>query len=544
LADVLRDPLEMTERRDPTLGQTPVVEDGEGHPPPPPRRGDMRRRRWFPSRRWLIGIAVALALGVFALVHWRGAIGARLVPPPQQNSLMRQADAALRAGRLTSSDGRGARELYLAALARDPDDLAAREGLVRVGAAALAQAQAAMQANRIDEARRDLDLARDLAVPVADLQPVEQALRRSTGGESKVGAWIAKADAAERAGHLDDGDASALAFYQQALAAAPDNAVALAKRRALLGRLLGGVGDLLAHDDVDGARKLVDRVAAVDPGHLDLPATRARLAEAEAQRARTNDRLLDGADADLRAGRIDAAVATWRRVLAQDPANLRSHTGLRAAGEALVRDANRAASDFDFAGAQAALAKARSLSPELPSLRAAELHMQQARAMRSGMGPIGTRGAIDKTRIDDLLAAADHAIARDELVDPPGDSAFDKLHAASALAPGDPRVLAANRRFVATVVACAQREMTDNRLARASACLDALITIQPTYASLPSLRTSLAKHWLAYADERIGAGEIDTAEHAIASAKRLTPDDPAIAAMQARAQQARGGAKH
>ncbi|HTA65395.1 MAG TPA: hypothetical protein VK753_07820, partial [Xanthomonadaceae bacterium] len=141
------------------------------------------------------------------------------------------------------------------------------------------------------------------------------------------------------------------------------------------------------------------------------------------------------------------------------------------------------------------------------------------------------------------LAAADHALVHDELVDPPGDSAFDKLHEASEIAPGDPRVVAANRRFVATVAACVQQKMTDNSLARASACFDALTTVQPTYRSLPSMRTTLAKHWLAYADERIGAGELDTAQRAIDSAKRLTPDDPAIAAMDERLRQARAGSK-
>jgi len=532
----------MTERRDPALGDMPAVDDRNPGRSAPPKPGP-RKRRWVPGKRGLIAIAVVLALGAFVLVHWRGAIGARLVPPPQQDGLMRQAERALKAGRLTSPDGRGARELYQAALARDPDDLAAREGLVRVGAAALAQAQAALHAHHPDEARRDLDLARDLAVPVADLQPVEQALQRSSGGEPQVRAWLAQAAAAERAGHLDDGDDAALAIYQRVLAAAPDDAVALARRRAVIARLLEGMPQLLARDDVEGARKLVDRVAAVDPGHLDLPAARARLAEAAEQRRHALARVLDGADADLHADRIDAAVAAYRKVLAATPDDLRAQAGLNAAAEAYVRDSDRLAAHFDFAAAQAALAQARALEPELPSLRAAERRMQQAREARSGIGPKRVLGPADKAKLDDLLAAADRALARDALVDPPGDSAFDKLHAASAMAPGDPRVADANARFVATAIDCVHRETTGNRLARATTCLDALATLQPAYATLPSLRADLAKHWLAYADERLGAGELDAADRAIASAKQLAPDDPAVKAMQARAKQARGGAR-
>ncbi|HEY2345944.1 MAG TPA: hypothetical protein VGH80_08675 [Xanthomonadaceae bacterium] len=527
----------MSDRNDPALGDLPIVEDRRESPTPASRRGlpTPQSSHW----KWWVGIAAAavIAMGGFALVHWRNAIGARLVPPPQQNRVMQQAAAALRAGRLTSPDGHGARELYEAVMARDPDDLAAREGLVRVANAALAQAQAAVGAHRIDEAQRALDLARELSAPVVAVQKVEASLRGATGSEAQIAALLDRAAAAERAGHLDDGDDSALAIYQQAIAAAPDNALVLDRRRTLLAKMLGGIDALLASGDVAGAQKLVDRVAGVDPGNLDLPNARARLADASQRQQREQARLLDGADADLRAGRIDAAVATWRQVLAQSPDDARAGAGLRAAGEALVREANHDASDFDFAGAQAALDKARTLAPELPSLRATTQHLAQARMQRAGMD----RALKGKQGITDLLAAADHAIVRDELVDPPGDSAFDKLHEAAAIAPADPRVIAARKRFVATVAACVQGGMTDNRLAHASACLDALATIQPTYASLPSLRAELARHWLAYADERIGAGELDTAQRAIDSAKRLTPDDPAIAALQARARQARAG---
>ena len=129
------------------------------------------------------------------------------------------------------------------------------------------------------------------------------------------------------------------------------------------------------------------------------------------------------------------------------------------------------------------------------------------------------------------------------MLDPPGDSAFDKLRAASAIAPGDPRVIAATRRFGATAIACYQREMTSNRLTRAEACLDALIATDPTYPKLPSMRQGLAARWLAVADERIGAGELDNAQRAIASAQRWAPNDPAIPALQARLQLARAGGR-
>ncbi len=546
----------MSERRDPVLGALPERRNNSTRPAFALQRGAQQTPQARPRVRWALLVlgAVVLLGSAFGLYRWRDALGARLAPPPEQTRLMQQAAAALRANRLTSPDGRGARELYQAVLARDPDVLAAREGLVRVGTAALAQAQAAVSAHHREEARKELELARALAVPVADLQPVEEALRSGTDSDEQLAGLLATAEAAEHAGHIDDGNASALAVYQQALAAAPDNAVLLARRHALLARMLGGIDRLLAQGDTDGTQRLVDRVAGVDPVDVDLPAARARLAEAVQQRQGARSHALDAADASLQAGRIDVAVAAYREVLTKAPDDLRAHGGLRAAGEALLRNANRAAAEFDLTAAQSALEQARALAPESPNLRATELHVEQARAhavavqaTAAAAGPkanVGSVGKVDPARIVDLLAAADHAIVRDQLVDPPGDSAFDKLRAAAAIAPADPRVVEATHRFVATALACYQREMTDNRLARGGACLDALVAIQPTNPQLPSMRQAIAARWLAVADERLGAGEIDNAQHAIGSAQRWAPDNPAIPAALARLQQARVGAKH
>ena len=531
----------MSERRDPVLGALPERRNNSTRPAFALQRAAQSTPQARPRSRWpwlalgVVGV-LGLALGLY---RWRDALGARLVPPPEQTRLMQQADAALRAGRLTSSDGHGARELYQSVLARDPDHLVAREGLVRVGAAALAQAQVALRMNHALDARRDLDLARDLAVPVADLQPVEDALRRGGDSDNRLSSLLAQAESAEHAGHLDDGTASALATYQKSLFVAPDNTVVLARRQALLARMLGGIDALLAQGNTAGAQKLVDRVAAVDPGHLDLPAARARLGEAMQRQQNAQAHVLDAADADLRAGRIDTAVAAYRKMLVATPDNPRARAGLHSAGEALVATANRAAADFDFPQAETALAQARALTPELPTLRAAEQHLQQARARHASIPT-----AASKAAVDDLLAAADHAIVRDELVDPPGDSAFDKLRAASAIAPGDPRVIEATKRFAATAVACYQREMTGNRLAHAEACFDALIATQPSYPQLPTMRQALAARWLAVADERLGAGELDNAQRAISSAQRWAPNNPAIPALLTRLQQARVGGKH
>jgi hypothetical protein len=114
----------MSERRDPTLGALPEIEDTARRRAvlAPPPSGPSRTKRVG-----MIATIVFVPVLAFALYEGRDMLGSHLAPPSQQNQLMQQADVALRSGKLTSADGRGARELYEAVLARDPDALAARE---------------------------------------------------------------------------------------------------------------------------------------------------------------------------------------------------------------------------------------------------------------------------------------------------------------------------------------------------------------------------------------------------------------------------------
>lgn len=525
----------MSDRREPVLGTIPEPGGGSATSPRTSRPVRMPERRAWP---WWVGAGLMVVLvAAIALHHWRDALGKRLVPPPQQTHTMQLADAALHAGKLTATDGSGARELYQAVLARDPDHLAAREGLVRVGATALTQAQTAIKANHPEQAQQLLVLARELSVPLADLQPVEESLEKGKGGEAQIETLLAQAGQSMREGHLDDGDGSAVERYQQALAASPGNPVVLAKRQVLLAQMLVNADAMIAQGDIADAQKQVDRVASIDPGNLDLPAARARLGEASERIQQKHAQDLATADAAARSGRFDAAVGGYRKVIASDPENQRAQGGLRAVAEALVGDSRRASAHFDFARAESDLAKARELVPDLATTHAAEQYLRLVRARHSGH----RLNVNSSAKIEVLLAAADRAIERNQLLEPPGDSAFDKLRAAAAIAPGDPRVSAATHRIVATSVACYQRELTSNRISNAQACFDALIAIQPTFPKLASMRQALAARWLAYADERIGAGEFGNAQRAIVSAKQLTPNDPAIAPLEKRLREAQAG---
>src|SRR5690606_37809079 len=104
-------------------------------------RANARERRQRSRTGWFGALAVAavIALGGAALWHYQDAIR-DLLPHTGFNDTLTRAQEALAAGRLSSPQGDGARELFLAARAQDPDSEAARRGLDEVGRRLLQQA--------------------------------------------------------------------------------------------------------------------------------------------------------------------------------------------------------------------------------------------------------------------------------------------------------------------------------------------------------------------------------------------------------------------
>src|SRR4249920_651901 len=124
-------------------------------------------------RPLLIATSSLVVLLLLALVVFRGPISRGLIPDPRMNQQLELAQAALKRGELSRADGRGARELFEAALAIDPDQIAARDGLQQVRDAAIARADLSLRKHRLWSARQDLALAKDLAAPAITLQPLQ-----------------------------------------------------------------------------------------------------------------------------------------------------------------------------------------------------------------------------------------------------------------------------------------------------------------------------------------------------------------------------------
>ncbi|HEY5802605.1 MAG TPA: hypothetical protein VIT90_02775 [Lysobacter sp.] len=468
----------------------------------------IRWRGWGLGLMALVSIALLLLLLRIPLSNW-------LWPDTRAQQLQASAEQALKQGQLTSADGHGARELYTAALALDPDRSEARQGMAKVGQQALLQAERALQQRNYSEAHRLIALARELAVPRASVDALEKRVRAGEGGDSGVDKLLAQAAAARKAGLLDGGDNAALPLYQRVLTLQPNRTEALEGREDTLADLLQQAQTSLKRDDLAEASARVRRVQAADPGHVDLPDTLAGLNRAAEQRR-------SSADADLRRGRLAQSLEGYRGVLAAIPDDDRAKRGVTSVANAYAGRSQRLAGDFRFDDAEKELAQARQVDADAPGVAAAEQRLRQARQSQQRYGqrvPTAER----QRRLDQLLADAALAESRGDLLAPPGDSAFDKLRAAQSMAPQDPKVRSAMQRLLPAAQRCFEQELRGNRLSRARECLDARATLEGDGAAVRDARRRLAQRWIAVGDERLGAGELSAAQAALVAARELDP---------------------
>lgn len=503
---------------------------------PAPRGPDEapRRRTW----PWLLAALAVLVGAVLVLLlgQWREQIGQRLVPDSQLNLQIEQAQQALARGELSHPDGSGARERFQAVLARDPDHPAARAGMAAVRDAALAQAREALADGDAATARQRIGLARGMAAPASELSRLEQDLQHTESTGADVADLLERARAAQAQGRLEQTPDGALALYLDVLRLQPDNGIALAGRSEILSGLLVQAGVALGRGELDEAEALAARVVQADPSHLGLPALKASLGEAQQQRQRAHDAALSTALSELHAGRLDEAARGFLALLASQPASVEARQGLDDTAAAMAARARREAADFDFEAAEASLERAREWQPASPAIADAERRLARARAARGEL----QAGAADPARVGLLVERARAAMRRGELIDPPGDSAWDLLRQASALAPGDAAVRTALAEYDRRARACFEDELAGNRLARAQTCLDARLARESGTQSLTADRRRLADRWLAFADERLGANELALARRALQSAAALDPAHPGLEAIAERLARAGG----
>lgn len=491
--------------------------------------------------RWLLaGLLVAVLAGG-ALYLFQDQIRAGL-PVTRMNSLLLAADEALDQGNLSGSDT-SARELYLAALALDPDSLAARRGVREVGQRLVAAARAALQNGDSAPARELVAQAAVLGLSATDVAELSRSLQVVDAREVAMVDLLDAARSALDAGRLDEGEDGAVALYRRILASDPGNAVALAGLRDVLDQLLAQAAERIAAGEPDAGSSLIERVAALDPSHLGLPEARARLAAARQARADDLAARVDAADALLARGHLvpprqPNAQEAYQAVLADDPAQARARAGLRKVATALLGQATHRIDDYRFDEARNLIDRAETLAPDLTAVATTRRHLEDVRTRRQRAQQGDSADAAD---LPDLLARARAAADAGQFLAPPGDSAYDLYRAALSRAPGNAEARAGLAGLPDRAMRRFEEAMVANRLSAARRALDAVAAISAGDARLPGARQRLARSYMAYASERLGAGEIDLAARAFDQARELDPGNTDLPALQARLEQARGG---
>jgi serine/threonine-protein kinase PpkA len=529
------------DRAEPTFGR---MDDVLRTPAP-------RRRSSAPSRRrgglgWLALVLVLLGLGAGAAWHYQDQLRA-LLPQTRMNELLAQGDQALLENRLTRADGQGARELYGAALALDPDSQAAQAGLQRVGARLLEAARTALAGNDLEAARLALAQARELSVPAAEADALQQAIDARSTQDVELGALLEQARLAREAGRLDEGDDSAVALYRRALAASPGNALASAGLRDTLGTMLERARALAAAGELEAASRQIETVAAIDPAHLGLPDARGRLAAIRTEQQAGIDAELDAGDALLRQGRLtapagDNAQKRYLAALQRDPANARAKEGLGRIAASLIGQAQRLMADYEFERAAALIDQAAAVDASAPGLAAARSRLRETQRRREQATPDPASEA-SQQRIAALLAEAKTAAEAGNLLAPPGDSAYDKYRAVRSIDPKNAQAQAGLAALPALARQRFEQAIGANRLVTARGTIEALATLAPADPALPEMRRRLARSLLGQASERLGAGEIAAARAAFDQARELDPTNTELPALQARLEQAGGGTR-
>ncbi len=481
-----------------------------------------------------------MAAFALAAALLRDPIADALWPEARAEALRRQAEAALAAGRLTAADGSGARELYAAGMAIDPDRAELQTGLAQVALAAVAQARRAVAEGRFADAHRQLALARSLSAPRAQTEAVAERLREREAAVAGIDGLLADAERARRDGRLDDAADTALPLYQRVLDLQPQNLRALEGREDALSELLQRARADLQRDALaDGAAKIA-AAARYDRGHIDF-------ADAQTLLAETVERMRRRAESDLRAGRLARAADGFRQwqvagqamgqaigqAIGQDQAA--AEQALARVADAYAERSRRAAADFRFDEARRELTAAQAIVGDTPALR--ELRRELERKTRIAIAK--TPSTAERRRARALLVEGEAAEARGDWLTPPGDSAYDKLRAARALAPDEPAVKRAAERLLPRVRVCFDDELRDNRLQRARACLDARAALEGDSRALMQAKRQLALRWLAVGDERIARGEIEGAQAAIDAARALDANTPGLVEFSARVQAAK-----
>ena len=393
-----------------------------------------------PQSLWMGAGAASLVLALVGFFAWRQmhpSLDASALQSAanaaNSDPLMTRAAEALAANRLTEPSGDNALEIYVAKLARSPNDPTARAGLAEVHERLLARAENALLEERLDEADTAIDVARRAGVEsgriaflTAQLTKAREQLRQAQSrvraqGEQRASSdklSLALQDAATRMdqGRLVDpeGD-SALFHVKQAMTLAADDVGTQQARRALGAQLLLAARTAMQARDFDKSARLLQAATNISPP-ADLDSARSALASARTEvQTESRDKLLKLADERLQQDRLlepanDSAKYYLISLRALDPSFAGLQPALQDFGGRLMVKARRALSLSQFDAARTWLEEANAAGHSMSEIAAVRGDLETAVAAAAGKAASAT------TNVSDIVGAASLTRVR---TDPP-----------------------------------------------------------------------------------------------------------------------------
>lgn len=545
-------------RTEPTLGNLDQLDSPQRNAvdelpslnlePRAPRRTGGKAARREGRRGWLVPALLLLVIGLMAAV-WMNQNRLRgWLPRTEFNDVLGRAQQALQAGHLDGQDGSSARELFQEAVALEPDNDRARDGLRQVGLAELSQADAALQARNIPQASRQAALARELLGGGSDIDRLDRAISRAGAGGVQTADLVGQAQQALAAGKLD-GEQGAGALYRRVLQAEPGNAVALHGMDQVGDALAVQARTALDANDLAAADVRILQLAALQPNNGALPSLRAAQAQLRKQDDGALDEALTQGEQALRAGRIDGAgddtaLAHFKAALALDADNARARAGLGDVAQALTVQANAAIDAGDPAQAGRLLDRAATLAPKSADIAAARARLAGAKqssrpaAAASTGASLPTAVAVltpqQQAAIAQLVQRAQIAARNGNIMLPPGDCAYDLYRSALAIDGNDVAALQGLQGLPGQVRLKFNQALSGGKLRQAGEMLANLAELAPGDPAQATLSSRLTTAWLDQAERQLDSGDRAAASQSLEQARKLAPSHPRVLDLTAR----------
>lgn len=485
-------------RTEPQIGRIEDVDRPEHalHATPRPQNRTQIRPAAAPPRRSGRWIALGLLVGLAALAYWQRPL---LTEWAQQQwgghaeTEVEAGDRALAEGRWYSADGKDAMALYTAALMLDSNDTRAREGLSDTLGRLLQEANRNPDPVRLQGIVRRLNGVRGFE----SQQQAFAALLSSTNPAPEPppaeSAALTAAAQAESAGRLSGAD-GALDRYARIARAEPGNAEA---RRGV---------DRVAAAMATQARALLDGgdLAAAERLRLELLSIPATAGVAEQLRSAIEDRraasdrrtaidrlLREGRDLSAAGSTVEprgnSAADRYLAVLKQDAGNRDAQRGLDQTLAAALVQVAAALDKRDTARAQQLLGRVQALAPRTAGLK--DLKVRIDAAVEAAKAPSPEQLALR----DKLIREGELALSTEQLVEPPGDSAWDKFRGALRIDPKSDSAKAGIDAVAEALRTRAREALTAGRMVKAHGDIQALETVNSRDPQLPALKRETAR---------------------------------------------------